>query len=139
MANGKNKRKKPRLDPYSGDQLADWFFRNFVFILNSVRVSKKDNLRNPNRYREKLDGLLLCEESEVFLEAKLPIGERLQTLVHECLHMMLPETRERKILQLEKIVWRRLTEDQRKILKSYLPKHKVKNVSAPSSATDKKH
>ncbi|MEK7520871.1 MAG: hypothetical protein AAB560_02215 [Patescibacteria group bacterium] len=131
-------KQKKRLDPRSGDQLTDWFFRNCLFVLNNIvaRISKKENLRDPDRRWRKLDGLLLTESDEVYLEAGLHINDRLVTLIHECLHILLPETRENKILQLEKILWRRFTHDQKKIIKTYIPKHKVKKGPPPSNARD---
>lgn len=45
-----------------------------------------------------------------------------QNLLHEVLHEILPSARGRAIYSLERLIWNRLSEKQKEILRSFLPK-----------------
>jgi hypothetical protein len=53
------------------------------------------------------------------------------TLIHEVLHVSRPRLHERRILQLEKKYFARFTDQQKRFLKSYIPKHEVKKGPVP--------
>ncbi len=120
------------LDAKSGDDFIDFTFREFVYILEDIVevIKKTPNLKSPRKPWEGLWGYL--HESAIFLEARASKKRLLQTLIHELSHALYyndgeRSMRERKIDRVEKILWRRFTEDQKKILARYIPKHAVKN------------
>ncbi len=53
-------------------------------------------------------------------------NEEVETLIHELSHILLPTTRERDILTIERLMARRITRDQRAILRAFIPRHQVK-------------
>lgn len=73
-----------------------------------------------------LKGLLFPEENFIFINpAKtqhLNRDDMTKTLVHELLHVLFPDTDENSIRAFEDIIWQKLNNEQKEILKSYLPK-----------------
>jgi hypothetical protein len=125
--------------PRSGDKLVDWIFKQFVFFLRreTLQVRRKRRLVFDNRHRQALWGLL---DSSGPPSHKVSIGinaaksrhanrdEELSTLIHEMSHIVCTNTQDKFIYQLEGIMLRRLTQEQKNYLKSFIPRHEVKSV-----------
>jgi hypothetical protein len=133
--------------PRSGDVLTDWLFRQFVYVLReeTLRIARKKRLINPeDPYRGVIRGLMDPEVDpsgryiHILInparEANRNRDEELGTLIHELAHVLMRETPERHILQLEGILATRLTATQRRYLKSFLPRHEVKRYPAMPAA-----
>ena len=125
--------------PRSGDALADWYFRQFVAVLKSERVgiARKRRLTNPDDpHRQVIRGLMDPDLDPRGNWIQILINparnthrnrnEEVDTLVHELAHVILPKTGERGILAVESMLATRLSSAQRRILKSFLPRHEVK-------------
>jgi hypothetical protein len=125
--------------PRSGDALTDWFFRQFVAVLKSERVgiARKRRLVNPDDpHRQVIRGLMDPDLDPRGNWVQILINparnthqnrnEEVDTLVHELAHVILPKTAERGILAIEATLAKRLSPNQRRILKSFLPRHEVK-------------
>lgn len=52
--------------------------------------------------------------------------EEVETLIHELSHVLMPRSGERAILVMESLLSKRFTAAQRRMLKSFIPKHEVK-------------
>ncbi len=121
------KRQKRKL-PLSGDSLVDLEFKILIDTLEQEisAIRMKKILHHPDRKWE-LFGFL--NGDEIFLgkhahkEKHAPF---ILTLVHELLHVSRPGLCERRIRQLEKKYFARFTDQQKRFLKSYIPKHEVK-------------
>lgn len=125
------------LDPLSGDQFVDFTFRQLIVILDEIIdiIRVKSDLRDPDDPREGLWGLL-TEDNKIFLEANASSKTILHYFIHELAHALYHEKmKERAIRQVTRILCKRLTEDQKKILKRYLPRHRVKR--GPKESEDK--
>lgn len=115
--------------PLSGDRLADIIFKMLLEVLEKeiVAIRMKKVLRDPDNRRKELHGLLI--------HGKIYLGKRrhrikntplVKTLIHELVHETMPSLRERRVKQLEEILYTRFTESQRRFLRKYIPKHEVK-------------
>lgn len=121
----------------SGDSLVDCFFRQCLEILRSERVVvvRKKRLMDPDQPRA-IRGLMDPEIHPSGKWVQITISasknthqcrdEEVETLVHELAHVMLPKASERHILTIENILAKRLTRQQRTVLKAFLPRHEVK-------------
>lgn len=125
--------------PLSGDILTDWFFRQFIGILNSerVRISRKKRLFHPDRRaRKAIRGLMDPDIHPSGTWVQILINpaknthrcrdEEVETLIHELAHILMPKTGERAILSIENHLTQRFTAIQRRYLKAYIPRHEVK-------------
>jgi len=134
--------------PRSGDELTDWFFRQFLAVLRTerVRVVRKKRLVNPDDpHRRVIRGLMDPDVDPSGRWVQILINpsrtthrdrdEEMETLVHELAHIILPKSAERSILTIETILARTLTRAQRDCLKAFLPRHQVKHypVSIPGA------
>lgn len=116
----------------SGDKLTDWIFSRVIQELNykiEATLLKK-NLRE--KYCKKTIELYGYIDNDVIsLSASKslhPDREAIaKTLLHEVLHNVFGSIYERNILSLEDLVWERLSREQIAMLKSYVPRHIVKN------------
>lgn len=130
--------------PRSGDELTDWFFRQFLAVLTTerVRIVRKKRLVNPDDpHRRVIRGLMDPDIDPSGRWVQILINparsthrdrnEEMETLVHELAHIILPKSTERSILSIENILSRTLTRAQRDCLKGFLPRHQVKRY--PSS------
>ncbi|MDO8676214.1 MAG: hypothetical protein Q7K16_00965 [Candidatus Azambacteria bacterium] len=140
MAIRKNNKLRP---PLSGDRLVDLHFK---LILDSIHhkisaIKKKKNLidpdeKNPNKKRKALWGLYSFETKEVFLsasECKHPTKmSMVSSLIHEIYHEIMPEVFHHRIYQIERVLAVRLTDEQKRYLKKYIPKREVKNGPVPA-------
>lgn len=122
-------KKQKRKLPLSGDSLIDLEFKILVETLereiSAIRLKKV--LRDPDDRRKDLLGLLT--------EGKIYLGKRshrvyqepmVRTLIHELKHASRPPIREKRIRQLAKYYFARFTDQQKRFLRSYIPKHEVK-------------
>lgn len=125
------KKRQRKKFPLSGDRLIDGIFLILVDALEKdiEAIYMKDDLRHPNNPKQKLFGFLIHDEGLVFIgknrhrQYNEPI---VQTLIHELLHKVLPHTQHLRIQLLETILWIRLTDNQKRFLRRYIPKHTVK-------------
>ena len=115
----------------SHNDLANWLFVLIIQTLNKRvwRIYKCKEIKDPEYPKRKLCGYIdgTQDENEIYLSAnkqenptKDDIGK---TLLHEVLHIIYPMVKEGRILKLEAILWNSLSKQQRKIIKSYIPKH----------------
>ncbi len=117
--------------PSSGDRLIDGLFRMLIDVREKdiVAVYMKKDLRNPVNPKQKVFGILVRDEGRIFLgkdNHKKHNEPILQTLIHEILHQALPTTPHDRINQLETAIWPRFTDNQKRFLRKYIPKHVVK-------------
>lgn len=133
----KKKKKRPQRLPVSGNPLVDWMFRRLVYFLkrrvDEIKKSKK--LRNPNDRRRIMYGYLEVDREFSHRLARAVIFLRKsdddthddlgQYLVHELSHFICPLVGEEDIYRLEKILWQLFTLEQKKIIRSYIPKHTI--------------
>jgi hypothetical protein len=132
----------------SGDPLVDWFFRQFVHALctERIRVVRKRRLVNPDDpHHRVIRGLMDPDSCAAGDRACILINpartthrnrnEETETMIHELAHVLLPHTPERGILAIENIMTTRLTDEQRAILKTFLPRHEVKRYPRGAVAT----
>lgn len=116
----------------SRDKLADWIFSRVIFALNYEveNIYVKHILRE--RFRgSQIDLYGFVEDNVIYLSnAKTKHRNReaiAKTLLHEALHVVFEKIPERNILRLEDLVWEKLSREQIRILKSYIPRHTVKS------------
>ncbi len=116
----------------SGDRLVDWIFRRFVEFLNYevMAIRKKKGLRDPDDHHCKALRGFLTVDDEIYLSASKVQhrnkDEMLETLIHEVSHLLFEDVKERHIAQLENILGLKFTDEQKRILKKFIPKHTVK-------------
>ena len=115
----------------SGNKRVDKIFAKIIYFLNHKieEIYLKRVLRV--RYRGKsADFYGFIDDDIIYLSAaKAKHKNRraiARTLLHEVMHYFFPGAHERKIFRLEDLVWKRLSEEQIVILKSYVPRHIVK-------------
>ncbi len=123
--------------PLSGDKLTDWIFKQFVFFLRreTLYIKRRKRLLNPNdKHHRAIKGLMDPEfepKIEISLNSAKSVhsnrNEEVETLIHELCHILFWKTRERSIWQSERILIKKFTKEQRDFLKSFIPRHEVKN------------
>lgn len=126
--------------PLSGDGLTDWIFKQFIFFLRkeTLKIKRKKRLVSFNDpHRQVLRGLMNPgvgpgeHNIEITINPAKQIhcnrDEEVKTLIHELSHILFWKTREKFILQIEKILVKKLTAEQKNFLKTFLPYHEVKN------------
>ena len=124
--------KKPRL-PLSGDQLVDALFKILIDMLETKinGVHLKETIHDTDKGHKELLGVIPTKkEKRIYLNRQRHKKDKeplVKTLIHEVLHVALWETREVRIESLEKILFTRLTDAQKRYLKKYIPKHTVKH------------
>lgn len=64
----------------------------------------------------------LCDYNEkvLYVRKTLSDNNRVTTLVHECIHFLNPDFKERKVLALEKVVYNNLSKTEHKQVLSFL-------------------
>lgn len=139
MAKCKNKRGPP----LSGDHLVDWHFR---LILDAIRkqmvsIKKKKILtdpdeKDPQKRRKTLYGLYDPETKEIFLSAskcKHPTKmSMVRSLIHEIYHKITPDIFHNRLYRIENILMIRFTDEQKRYLKKFIPRHEVKKGPVPA-------
>lgn len=125
--------------PLSGDNLVDWVFKQFVFFLRreTLSIERKKKLRDPDCHRKILWGLLETGLPPSGKGVKITLNsakrihrnkdEETATLIHELAHFLFGNSWERYVLQVENILFERFTPEQINYLKSFIPRHEVKN------------
>lgn len=125
----------------SGDNQVDWIFRRFIWLLTTKvnQVVFITPLRDPDKPKIYLRGLWMQDErnvsygSDTLKYEKLTIyidpnrhgkigGEIISTFIHELTHVLFPTLLERDICREENILFRRFSENQKKVLQKFLPK-----------------
>lgn len=137
------RRKSEKGPPLCGDRLVDLFFKLLIETMRYriVSIKKKKNITDPNekdpkKKRETLYGLYDPNTKEVFLSAskcKHPTKmSMIPALIHEIFHEIMPGVFHCRIYQLERVLKIRFTEEQKRYLRKFIPKHEVKKGPAPS-------
>ena len=115
----------------SGDLIVDWLFQRIVRALNYrvCRIYKVSKLRDPEWSVWKLTGLLMDVDGyyfEIFICANRwqgDVSDELGAIItHEVLHLILKSENERNIRVWERVLWSRFSHDQKRIIKSYIPR-----------------
>lgn len=119
--------------PLSGDELTDWIFKQFMFFLRRETLHIKRKKRLLDEHRRAIKGLM---ESESVPKLEITINcakrhhenrdEEVETLIHELAHIVFWKTREGFIRQVERILIDNFTQGQKDFLKSFIPRHEVK-------------
>lgn len=122
--------------PLSGDNLVDWIFKQFVFFLRreTLYIKRKKRLLNPNDKHHRAIRGLMDPEFEPTIEITINSAksvhvnrnEEVETLIHELSHVLFWKTQERFIWQIEEILIKKFTKEQKDFLKSFIPRHEVK-------------
>lgn len=126
--------------PLSGDRLLDWVFKQFIVFLNrkTVYIIRKKRLKKANSPREGiLLGLTMPKNPKNYLKGTYIFinsakcrhhdrNEETETLIHELCHNLFSDSKHRFINQLERMLIEDFTNDQKKILKSFIPHHEIK-------------
>ena len=134
---------KKRKLPRSGNKLVDWHFRQVIYYLEnkvSAILIVNKSLKDPRNKKILLRGYIDVNHKGraiIFVSGiKNTHADREmmgKTLTHEVAHGFLEDyVHEKSILTLEDLLWNAFTKDQKNIIKSFLPKHKVKR--APEAA-----
>ena len=131
-------RKKRRVLPQSGDRIADCIFRMIIVALESISVRKtKEIYDTKNPHEKMICGIISSERNKIYLSTKIlkktkePI---VSTLVHEVLHVLMPDVLERFIDQFEKALYARLTDSQKRYLRMrFIPKYTIKATNSDSA------
>jgi hypothetical protein len=120
--------------PTSGDKLVDWVFKQFIFFLRRETLHIKRKKRLLNDHRRAIRGLMDPESQpkiEITINCAKSVhenrNEEVGTLIHELAHIVFWKTREEFIGQIERILIEKFTQEQKDLLKSFIPKHEVKN------------
>jgi len=102
----------------------DGFFGKFIRALNEITVYKNIRLRHPDTGRA-LCGYCDPSKEEIFL-CPAPKGmvaeSTAKVLVHELCHYVFPKLPEEGVIFLEEFLWCGLNEEQKRILRGYVPK-----------------
>src|SRR3989344_7989102 len=121
--------------PLSGDSLTDWIFKQFFFFLQkeTLRIKRKKRVVLSDKHHKALRGLMNPEvgPSEYHIEIILSSDkkmhcnrdEEVETLIHELCHILFGKTHERFIFQMECILIKKLTIEQKNFLKTFIPRH----------------
>ncbi len=137
MAKRRNNGKEP---PLCGDRLVDLLFKMIMDAINYriLSIKKKKLLTDPGYKkgrRKTLYGLYDPNTNEIFLSAskcKHPTKiSMIPALIHEVLHEIMPDVFERRIYQLERVLKVRFTDEQKRYLRKFIPKHEVKTGPTP--------
>ena len=115
--------------PLSGNRLIDIIFKILIETLEKEieSINVKKVLHDSDNPGKELCGLLI--EGRIYLgksahhKSREPI---VSTLIHELLHEIMAPVNEKRVEQLERVLWPMLTDAQKRYLKQYIPKHVVK-------------
>ena len=115
----------------SGDKLGAWIFARIIYSLNyKIEAIYLKKVLHERHGGEEIDYYGFIDDDIIYLSAAKTKHKDLRaiakTLLHEVMHNVFCGIHERNILQLEDLVWGKLSEEQIMILKSYVPRHIVK-------------
>ena len=124
--------------PRSGDKLVDWIFKQFVFFLRreTLRIKRKKYVYTEvDLHRKAVYGLMRGGTPDPHIDILISAAkskhqnrdEETDTLIHELCHIVFWKTGERYIEQVDKLMKKRLTQEQKNYLKSFIPRHEVKS------------
>lgn len=125
------KRSEKKNLPASYDQLSDSYFALIVYMIEKVirNIRNKKILRDPDDRRKTSfglateDGVVWISRSRRHKKKEAPV----KILIHEVLHFVYSSlVPHHHIYRLEKIFWQRFTDQQKRCLRAYIPKHVVK-------------
>lgn len=124
----REKRKKIRRIPLTGNREVDRLFRKIVRIVRGggVRIHKVKILRDPDNRRKQMAGFLCEGHREMYVIHEPPDWPAQKILIHEGLHVLHDELKEDVIEGLEEFLWDNLTDAQKVYLRRFIPKHFVK-------------
>lgn len=116
----------------SGDKLVDWIFSRIIHSLNyKIEAIYLKRVLHERRGGKVIEYYGYIDDDTIYLSAAKTKHENrraiAKTLLHEVMHNVFCGIYERNILRLEDLVWEKLSEEQIAILKSYVPRHIVKN------------
>lgn len=137
------RRKKGKGPPLCGDRLVDLLFKMVLdaihYRISSIKKKKiltDPDEKDPRKKRETLYGLHDPNTKEIYLNAskcKHPTNmSMVPALIHEIYHEIMPDVFHRRIYQMEQVLKIRFTEEQKRYLRKFIPKHEVKKGPAPS-------
>lgn len=129
--------------PLSGDRLADILFKMMIdaiyYRISSIKKKKvltNPDEKDPKKKRETLYGLHSPTTKEIYLSAskcKHPTRvSMIPALIHEVCHEIMPDVFHRRIYQLERALKVRFTDEQKRYLRKFIPKHEVKTGPRPA-------
>jgi len=115
--------------PLSGNTIVDEWFLTLIDALKKgiEAIHLKQVLRDPDDLRKELFGLLT--EGKIYLGKRKHRNKKeplVKTLIHELLHEVLPISSHKRIRNFEKFLWILFTDNQKRYLRRYIPKHTVK-------------
>ena len=122
--------------PTSGNQLVDWHFQQVIYFLNNkvdaILVVEK-SLIDPESHEAHSGIIIFSAKGRAIIylsnaKRRHPRKSKMaKTLTHEVIHGLSDDcVKEPSVLRLENILWKLFTKEQKKMIISYLPKHKVK-------------
>mgnify|MGYP001611473317 CR=1 FL=1 len=111
--------------PLSGIKEIDWHFIEITNVIEHVfeKIHLKKVIKDPDDRRKRLYGYLSDDHTEVYVTHAPPKQPAAKTLLHESLHAICPYVKEARIKTLEKHLWKRFTDNQKRHLRRYVPKH----------------
>lgn len=114
-------------------ELTNFIFSGVVSALNKKvlaiykvkRLAAPENRREPiYGYLDPIDGYRLFE---IYISAqkslKIDRDEMGKTILHEALHIVFESSPERVIRRMETLLWNEMSNDQKNLVKSYIPKY----------------
>jgi hypothetical protein len=114
--------------PFSDNKLVDWLFIEVANAIDNVvkKIYLIKTLKDPDDRRKRLYGYLCKGHEETYITHRPPHATATQNLLHEVLHVINPRSTERRIRVLESILWRSLTDNQKRYLRRKIPKFATK-------------
>lgn len=117
----------------SGDKIVDWLFQRITQILRrkGTNIELVRTLTETDRGRRKtLYGILHYGsnpyENEVLINGTHGMNRRSEgrgiTLLHEAVHILMRTVGEKRVLNLEPLLWERLSPEQRHTIISFVPR-----------------
>lgn len=136
------RKKNGKGPPLCGDRLVDVLFKMMLdaihYRISSIKkkkILKNPDEKDPKERRKAICGLYDPDAKEIYLSAskcKHPTKmSMIPTLIHEILHEIMPDIFHRRIYQLEQVLNVRFTDEQKRYLRKFIPKHEVKTGPRP--------
>ena len=132
MQKSKKKKRGGRKLPVAYRGLTDAMFDLMIYTIEKIirDVRTKHILRHPEDKRKTVLGLATSDGIVWLSRSKRHVKKEpmVKTLIHEVLHHIyaggVPHYH---VYRMEKILWRRFTEEQKRFLRQYIPRHTVKS------------
>lgn len=137
------RRKNGKGPPLCGDRLVDLHFKMIIdaihYRISSIKKKKvltNPDEKDPKERRRTIYGLHDPVTKEIYLSAskcKHPTKmSMIPALIHEIYHEIMPDVFHYRIYQLERVLKIRFTDEQKRYLRKFIPKHEVKTGPRPS-------